>query len=216
MMAESISSERLLLQLAQHLAGEFDNRQQSLADPAWFLHLRVWNRPLPTHVFSTGCGFFIEQVNVATGNPPYRQRVLHLTHRGEQLLGQYYALKTPAALAGSATAPDRLQGLQRADLIDLPTCALEISVDPTTGQFRGRLPENTLCCITVDGQPSYISLAFDIGPAVQPSTWGGTTPAMVLTVYDRGVDAATGATTWGPRMGPFQLKKQQTYALFEP
>jgi hypothetical protein len=215
MMAESLSSERLLLQLAEYLAGEFDNRQQSLADPTWFLHLRVWNRPLPTHIFSEGYGFFIEQVNVATGNPPYRQRILHLTHRGKQLIGQYYALEAPAAFAGSAIDPDRLQGLRRTDLIDLPTCTLDISVDPTTGQFRGRLPENTLCCITVDGQPSYISLAFDISRSVQPPELGETTPSIALTVYDRGVDAATGATTWGPRMGPFQLKKQAAFPLFK-
>jgi hypothetical protein len=211
MASSSPPLDRSLLILAESLAGEFDNKSQSLADPAWFLHLRVWNRPLPSHVFTTGYGFFIEQVNVATGNPPYRQRVLHLMSKGGHLQGQYYALKNPQALAGGALAPERLQPLQRDDLIDLPTCALTITLDSVTGKYQGRLPADTLCSITIDGKTSYISLAFDIGPGYDPNS-SEVNGSVELIVYDRGVDKATGATTWGPRMGPFRLTKTQPFS----
>lgn len=196
-----------LLQLARQLAGEFDNRQQSLADPVWFLHLRVWNRPLPPHLFTDGYGLFIEQINVAAGTPPYRQRILHLKASGEQLLGQYYGLQEPLKFRGGATHPEHLQGLSAADLVPLPTCCLTITVDPAMGLFRGRLPDHTLCSFTYEGKTSSISLGFDLGP--QPTA----APQLELTVYDRGVDAATGATTWGPRMGPFRLVKHTDFAL---
>ncbi len=207
------ASKNSLLRLAQYLAGEFDNKPQSLVDPAWFLHLRVWNRPLPPGVFSEGYGFFIEQINVATGNPPYRQRILHLMTGGEQIRGRYYALNDPQAFSGSALAPERLRHLRREDLVDLPTCALDISLDPASGVFRGRLPADTLCSITIDGKASYISLAFDIGPPCS-AVKGSSIPSPIqLTVYDHGVDIATGAITWGPRMGPFQLLKTQEFAI---
>jgi hypothetical protein len=197
-----------LLQLAQSLAGVFDNQAQSLAEPIWYLHLRVWNRPLPRSIFEDGYGFFIEQVSVASGSAPYRQRILHLTNQGEGLIGQYYGLTDPVAWQGSATQPERLAALTRQDLVDLPTCGLGIDFNPTTHQYVARLPADTLCCITYQGQTSYIRLGFDLGPVDTP---GG--KALELSVRDRGIDPTTGKTTWGPIMGPFRLIKQHSYDL---
>ncbi|MDJ0689048.1 MAG: CpcT/CpeT family chromophore lyase [Xenococcaceae cyanobacterium MO_188.B32] len=36
-----------LIALGTYLAGEFDNQQQALAEPAWYVHLRLWKRPVP-------------------------------------------------------------------------------------------------------------------------------------------------------------------------
>ena len=201
------------LSLARYFSGEFDNRQQSLADPAWFLHLKVWNRPLTAQIFSTGYGFFIEQVNVAAGNPPYRQRILHLMTDGEQLKGQYYGLVDPQKFLGSSIHPERLNHLRREDLVHLPTCCLTFSMNSATRQFQGRLPENTLCSIAYEGKTSYISLGFDIGLQSPISNQIDDTQSIELVVYDRGVDAVTGATTWGPRMGPFRLRKSRDFAI---
>ncbi|MGF1566883.1 MAG: CpcT/CpeT family chromophore lyase [Nodosilinea sp.] len=204
-----------LTQLADYLAGEFDNRTQSLADPAWYLHLRVWNQPLPRNLFPSGYGFFIEQVNVAASTPPYRQRLLHLTIRDNQLWGQYYGLQDPLTWRGSATEPARLATLTAADLVDLPTCGLGITAgayeEPVGPQFVARLPAETLCSITYEGKASYISLGFDIGPATH--LVDQLDRPLELRVYDHGVDAATGAKTWGPKMGPFQLVKQRSFPL---
>ncbi|NJL48923.1 MAG: chorismate mutase [Leptolyngbyaceae cyanobacterium SM2_5_2] len=198
----------ILTRLAEYLAGEFDNKAQALAEPAWYLHLRVWNRPLPRSVFAEGYGFFIEQISVASGAAPYRQRILHLTQRDETLWGQYYGLKDPLAFQGSSTAPERLIDLTPQDLIPLPTCGLSVDFDPGTLKYSARLPAGTLCCITYQGQASYISLGFDLGPQSPTADH-----SIALSVYDRGVDPATGKTTWGPQMGPFCLLKHQTYPL---
>jgi hypothetical protein len=197
-----------LLHLATLLAGEFDNKAQSLAEPVWYLHLRVWNRPLPPGVFAEGYGFFIEQISVMSGATPYRQRILHLTQRGEAVWGQYYGLSESLAFQGSATEPERLATLTSQDLITLPTCGLSIDFEAVQHKYIARLPADTLCSITYQGQPSYISLGFDIGPqSIAPGS------PVELSVYDRGIDPDTGKTTWGPQMGPFRLIKQQTYEL---
>ena len=36
-----------LIALARYMAGEFDNREQAIADPAWYVHLHLWQRPVP-------------------------------------------------------------------------------------------------------------------------------------------------------------------------
>ncbi|WP_017297878.1 chromophore lyase CpcT/CpeT [Nodosilinea nodulosa] len=200
--------EAQLHPLAIALAGEFDNRQQSLSDPTWYLHLRLWQRPLPRHLFGEGYGFFIEQVSVASGKPPYRQRILHLTAKDNALWGQYYGLTDPSAYVGAATQPDRLTGLSRDELVSLPTCGVAIERQPDGQTYSARLPEGSLCSFTIGGATSYVRLAFDIGPESPAAS-----SAIVFQMNDRGIDAATGKATWGPMMGPFRLIKQNAFAL---
>ena len=201
-------SQALLDQLATHLAGEFDNRQQSLADPTWYLHLRLWQRPLSDQLFGEGYSFFIEQMSVVSGQPPYRQRILHLTTTADGLWGQYYALPDPADYVGSATQPHRLTTLRRESLINLPTCGVAVEYQPTSQTFSARLLGDRLCSFTANGTTTYVRLAFDIGP----ETAAADSP-VVLQMNDRGVDPETGKTTWGPMMGPFRLVKQSSFAL---
>ncbi|MEY3299676.1 MAG: hypothetical protein RLZZ597_2936 [Cyanobacteriota bacterium] len=188
--------------LAAALAGEFDNKAQSLAEPIWYLHLRVWNRHLAPDLLGEGYGFFIEQISVASGAPPYRQRILHLTQRGDGFWGQYYGLADPLAWRGCSTEPERLTHLTRANLVELPTCGLDISWDGH--QYTARMPADSLCAISYQGQTSYISLGFDLAVAGD---------VVELKVYDHGVDPSTGKTTWGPAMGPFCLQRQARYSL---
>jgi hypothetical protein len=195
-------------QIAIYLAGEFDNKPQSLADPAWFLHLRLWHRPLPRALFGDGYGFFIEQIGVASGQPPYRQRILHIVEQAEGLWGQYYALPDPVVYSGSATQPDRLASLTREALIDLPTCGVAIEYQPATQSFSARLPGDSLCSFTANGVTTYVRLKFNIGP--DPAMPGG---PVVFQMEDRGIDPDTGKATWGPQMGPFCLVKQTAFAL---
>ena len=201
-------SEASLHQLSTHMAGEFDNRQQSLADPTWYLHLRLWQRPLPRSLFDEGYSFFIEQISVASGKLPYRQRILHLTTRDGQLWGQYYALPDPIAYSGAATQPDRLTALTREDLIALPTCGVAIEYQPASQTFSARLPGDSLCSFTANGITAYVRLKFDLGPESPAAN-----SPVVLYLEDRGVDLDTDKPTWGPRMGPFPLVKQSAFAL---
>lgn len=33
--------------LADYMSGEFDNQQQAAADPAWYVHLKLWQVIVP-------------------------------------------------------------------------------------------------------------------------------------------------------------------------
>ncbi|HEY9302185.1 MAG TPA: CpcT/CpeT family chromophore lyase, partial [Phormidium sp.] len=68
-----------LIALAQYMAGEFDNREQALADPTWYVHLRLWQRPLPIPLFSEpSIALFAEQANILELDKPYRPRIVQL------------------------------------------------------------------------------------------------------------------------------------------
>ncbi|HEY9763406.1 MAG TPA: chromophore lyase CpcT/CpeT [Trichocoleus sp.] len=201
-MAKTVSPQ--LLTLAEALAGEFDNREQSLADPTWYVHLRVWHRPVALFL-EDSVTFFVEQVSVASNQPPYRQRLLRLQAQEAGLSGQYYGLKDPVKFRGGAIAPELLAVLTEADLITLPTCKLAIEVHSLPNQqyrFQAALPPGTLCSFEAEGTSRYVSLGFEIGPTSSTNN-----PALELRIHDKGVDPATGKGLWGALMGPFCLHK---------
>ncbi|MBD0334876.1 MAG: chromophore lyase CpcT/CpeT [Cyanobacteria bacterium Co-bin13] len=195
-----------LLTLGRYLAGEFENRQQSLAEPAWYVHLKVWHRPIRLF-HEDSLTFFIEQVSVASGQPPYRQRILRLYDSGSQIKGQYYGLKDAVQVRGGATAPQILDALTPEDLVQLPTCSLSIESQALPGSqysFKAELPAGTLCSFEYAGNTSYVSLGFSVGPASNAA-------GLELRVYDKGVDPDTGKGLWGALMGPFCLIKMSDF-----
>lgn len=212
-MTTPLSTE--LVTLGQYLAGEFENRAQSLAEPTWYVHLKLWHRPVPLFR-EDSLTFFVEQVSVAAQTPPYRQRILRLQQsgsqqNGSQLNGQYYGLKNPIAYRGGALDPALLAPLSPDELIDLPTCRVDITPHSFPNQryrFVARMPANTLGSFESDGTTRYVSLGFDVG-VVDPAA---STPTIEFQMFDKGIDPATGQGLWGALMGPFRLIKQVDWA----
>ncbi|NJL86579.1 MAG: chorismate mutase [Leptolyngbyaceae cyanobacterium SM1_1_3] len=198
-----------LTALAQALAGEFENRQQSLDEPVWYVYLRVWQRPVP-NLSEAWPTLFIEQVSVAANKPPYRQRVVQLSETAGAIKIQFFALKEPQQFCGAALEPERLRNLTMNDLTLLPTCQLEVKLHLSADrslEVSAQLPENTLCSFDYQGQTRYIKLGFEL----RTQQNSGTFQTQLLS-YDRGVDPVTQEILWGPRLGPFCLVKQQDYS----
>ncbi len=194
-----------LATLAHYLAGEFENQAQAAADPALYVHLRLWQRPIPALSSEQTYTLFLEQASVAAGKPPYRQRVLQLRAIAGQLRGQYFALAEPLKFRGAGRDAACLTGLSSADLVDLPNSEAEIQYQALAGseyQFQAALPEGQLCSFTYDGQRRYVYLGFDVAPEAG---------AITLRTYDKGVDPDTGRGLWGALMGPFHMIKQGTF-----
>lgn len=198
-----------LVTFASALAGAFENRQQAMAEPARFVRLRVWQRP----VFPRGFGglaaepttrlmLFVEQVNVQSGQPPYRQRVMQLT-AAPDLQVQYYALKHPADWVGASQETARLGQLSAQDLVKLPGCSLTVS-QPGPGRFCARLPPETRCGFEYQGKTRYVDLKFDL--TIQSPG------ATVLFSADTGIDPDSGKALWGALWGPFELVKDQDFS----
>ena len=190
--------------LAGYLAGEFENQAQAADDPTWYVHLRLWQRPVPNLSTVDKFTLLLEQANLATGGAPYRQRVLQLTEQSERLQGEYFALKQPLQFQGVGTNPSLLASISTADLVSLPdsVAGIEYQAVDSGYQFRGALPEGKLCSFEYGGDRKYVYLGFDI--ARQGS-------GVELKTYDKGIDPKTGKSLWGALMGPFVLYKQDDY-----
>ena len=192
--------------LATYLAGEFENKDQAAANSAWFVHLRLWQRPILKLSSSDVFTLFLEQASPISGKPPYRQRVLQLTEQSGQLQGQYFALKDPLQFRGAGTDPERLKDITQGDLISLPNSIAFIqyqSTGPADYQFQAALPAGEYCSFEYGGERKYVYLGFDVekkGSAVE------------LKTYDKGINPDTGQGLWGALMGPFILVKQDAYS----
>lgn len=188
--------------LAAYLSGEFDNRQQAIADPAWFVHLKLWQRPVPLFR-EDSVTLFAEQANVLQLEHPYRQRVLRLYQPDPSdaslLLGQYYSLKRPDRFKGAGQNPERLLTLTEAEIEQLPGCILQIS-QPQEQQFVATPPPDCRCFFSYQGEQREVRLGFVASPEEFLS-------------YDTGIDIGTGKAIWGAVMGAYRYTKRQEFSL---
>ncbi|MGD1896453.1 MAG: CpcT/CpeT family chromophore lyase [Phormidesmis sp.] len=203
-------ANRPLATLATYLAGEFENQAQAAAQPAWYVHLRLWHRPVPALSSSTVHTLLLEQANVISGQPPYRQRILQIrasreSERSQELQGQYFALKDPLKFKGAGSDPSKLSGLSKADLVTLPNSGAAIQYQQIGAgyRFQSALKDGQLCSFEYGGQQRYVYLGFDIEPNGDQ---------LLLKTYDKGIDPDTGRGLWGALMGPFHMVKQKSYA----
>lgn len=190
--------------LATYLSGEFDNRQQAIADPAWFVHLKLWQRPV--RLFDEdSVTLFAEQANVLQLEQPYRQRLLRLYQpnppdASSLLLGQYYNLKQPTRFKGAGQDPERLLTLTEAEIELLPGCILQIS-QPQEQQFVATQPADCRCFFSYQGEQRQVRLGFVASPEEFFS-------------YDTGIEIETGKAIWGAIMGAYRYTKRQEFSLY--
>lgn len=188
-----------LTALAHYLAGEFDNREQALAEPAWYVHLRLWQRPVALFK-EDSLTLFAEQANIVTLEQPYRPRLMRLQERqpDASLQVQYYMPKDPPALSGAACNPALLKTLTPDQFELLPGCLLTVSeqqLAPTLYHFSAALPPDVRCCFTYRGNTQQVSLGFEA------------TEEEFLS-YDKGIDPTTGSGKWGAILGPYRFRKR--------
>ena len=193
-----------LIRLGQYIAGEFENAEQALAQPAWYVNLRLWQRPVPLFPEDSIC-LYAEQANVLKLDRPYRPRLLRLRSQPNDSSGlqvDYYKFKDSNAIRGAGSNPDLLQQVTPNWVEFLPGCTLDIQTEPTAAMsscFRTQSDAQRPCCFTEGGQQYQVSLGF-------------AATATELLIYDRGIDPKTGKATWGALLGPFIFKKCRDFA----
>ena len=193
-----------LITLANYLAGEFDNREQAIADPAWYVHLCLWQKPVPLFT-EDSITLFAEQANVLKLDQPYRPRLMRLQERQDvnALQVQYYMPKDLAAVSGAGANPDLLKTFTSDRFELLPGCLLLVSeqqLNANSYHFAAVLPSEARCCFTYAGNTIQVALGFE---ATQEE----------FLSYDKGVDPTTGAAKWGAIVGPYRFRKRQSVAL---
>lgn len=199
-MSKSLSESlpQSLTTLASWLAGEFDNQPQALDSPVWFVHLRLWHRPLP-FLIQGHPALFAEQANVLYLDQPYRQRVVVLqpTSQPDRLQAQYFACKQPDRLRGAGANPEILNSLSLDDLELLPGCIL--TVTQQSHGFRAEPEPDARCYFQYQGQQRQVVLGFEVS-------------ADRFLSYDRGVDPETGQALWGAIMGAYEFHKRRDFS----
>lgn len=188
-----------LITLANYLAGEFDNREQAIAEPAWYVHLRLWLRPVP-HLWEDSLTLFAEQANIIKLDQPYRPRLLRLRSTPE-LQVEHYMFKDYQAFLGSGRQPQRLETLTTEQVKFLPGCTLKVQYSeilPNQYQFQAQPQPGETCCFQYQGSNFQVSLGFEVNN-------------QQLYTYDRGIDPTTGKSIWGAILGPYRFQKQQQF-----
>ncbi|MGB7275235.1 MAG: chromophore lyase CpcT/CpeT [Geitlerinemataceae cyanobacterium] len=186
--------------LAQWMAGEFSNYQQSQDEPTRFAHIRVFFRPLPWEFFS-GIGFYSEQVYDYDLWRPYRQGVHRFVDRGNDIYIENYGLSDPLWFAGAARdlsilktiTPDRLQR----------RCNCSMVFQRDGDRFIGGVEPGNNCLIPKNGRQTYLVSEVEL----TEKTWVS---------RDRGFDVSTHEYVWGSAEGPLQFEKSTCFAREVP
>jgi hypothetical protein len=189
-----------LIDLGKYLAGEFDNQQQALEHPAWFVHLRLWMRPI--NLFTEdSITFFAEQANVINLDRPYRPRIIRLRER-ENIEVEYYMFKDITEVAGAGENRDLLSTISVDRIEFLPNCTLRVKTETLTAnryRFQTTPIIDRPCSFNYQGTNFQVSLGFEVTQDT-------------LHTYDKGIDPKTGQAIWGALMGAYSFTKRQNFA----
>jgi CpeT/CpcT family (DUF1001) len=191
-----------LIKLAQYMAGQFENKLQAIADPAWYVHLHLWQRPLS--LFSeNSISFYAEQANIVKLDQPYRPRIIRLCTEGEKLQAKYYMIKNAELVRGGGNNPILLQSLTIDDVEFLPSCTLNINyepLEPNNYQFITQPATEQKCSFSYQGNSYQVELGFEANP-------------QEFKTYDKGIDPQTGKALWGALLGPYVFTKIEDFSL---
>jgi CpeT protein len=182
--------------LAQWMAGDFSNRQQSIAEPQHYAHIRIFFRPLPFEFFNA-IGFYSEQVYDYDLWSPYRQGVHRLVARGEDTYIENYSLKDAMLYAGAAREPEILQTITHDCLERRCNCSMIFHREGK--MFRGRVEPGNQCFVERNGAMTYLISDVEI----TENTWVS---------LDQGMDINTHEKIWGSAHGMLKFEKVTSFA----
>jgi hypothetical protein len=191
-----------MIHLAQQLAGCYDNSDQAMAEPIWYVSLQAWWRPMPLFQ-ADSITLFGEQANALQPDRPYRQRLMRLHAPQGKLQAQFYQFQQPELVLGAGAKASLVEAIVTAEIQPLSTCILPIQT--TTTGFSAHPQPGERCCFSFrDGQGVEKQGMVELGFEVMPEQWHS---------YDKGINPDTGQAIWGAMMGPYKFIKRQAYPL---
>jgi hypothetical protein len=188
-----------LAELGAWLSGVYDNRDQAIDSPVWYVHLRAWWRIVPMFE-SDSVVLFGEQANILQVDRPYRQRLLRLCEREGQLCGAFYSFVEPGVVLGAGDDETIAAHILSAEIVALETGVLSIqrvgdrfSLTPRAGEVcEFRFPERGV------EKVGRVELGLEVRSKGYDS-------------YDKGLSLETGQPIWGAMMGPYRFTKRDNF-----
>jgi CpeT protein len=184
-----------LITLAQWMAGDFSNGQQSIDNPQLFAHIHVFFRPLPFSFFNA-IGFYSEQVYDYDLWSPYRQGIHRVVDRGEDIYIENYGLQDSIRYAGAGRELSILNTITTDAIERRHNCSMVFKRQDDT--FYGNV-EGTECLIDRQGCSTYLVSEVEV-------------TATTFLSLDRGMDLTTHAQMWGSTNGPLKFAKIQDFS----
>ena len=188
-----------MIALATYLAGEFSNQSQATEQPAWYVNLRLWIRPVP--IFKEdSITLFAEQANILKLEQPYRPRIVRLRQR-ESIEVEFYMFKDLATGKGAGQDRNLIEQITPDKIEFLPNCTLKVATQELAGGtcFETTPVTSEPCTVNYQGTSFQVFLGFKA-------------TANELLTYDKGIDPATGKGTWGALMGAYSFTKLQDFS----
>ncbi len=189
-----------LITLANYLAGEFSNAEQAKEQPAWYVNLRLWIRPVPIFT-ADSITLFAEQANVLRLEQPYRPRILRLRQR-ETIEVEFYMFEDLSTAQGAGRNQDLIKQITPEKIKFLPNCTLKVATQEQANSkycFETTPATEEPCRVTYQGSTFQVFLGFKA-------------MADELQTYDKGIDPETGKGTWGALMGAYRFSKCQDFS----
>lgn len=123
--------------LKNRMEGNFDSKEQSEQDPAYYniaLHMKqIWE----TRKNKNGYWLYVEQALASDKNRPYRQRIYHLYKKdNETIVCLVYEMRNPLRFAGAWNDAAKMKQINRDSLVEKEGCAIFIKKDED-GNFYG-------------------------------------------------------------------------------
>lgn len=201
----SVDQERMVftpqqIALANYLAGEFSNQQQAASQPAWYVNLRLWIRPVPIFT-QDSITLFAEQANAIKLDQPYRPRILRLRQQ-ETIEVEFYMFSDIATARGAGQRKDLIKQITPEKIKFLPNCTLKVTTQQLEGEkycFETTPKTEEPCTVSYQGTTFQVFLGFKA-------------TANELLTYDKGIDPQTGQGTWGALMGAYCFSKVRDFS----
>jgi hypothetical protein len=179
------------------MAGDFSNQAQAFENPPLFAHIRVCMRPLPFELLD-GTSLFLEQAYDFMLHNPYRLRVLKFGAVDDDRIEiEHFTIDPEAEFYGAARNPEKLQKLQRKQIIKMSGCTM--IAEWTGSSFKGYVEPGKGCKVFRNGKDTYLDNEIEIAPQRFSS-------------LDRGRDLETDERIWGSIAGPFEFTQTASFA----
>ena len=182
--------------LVRLMAGDFSNQAQAFENPPLFAHIRVCMRPLPFELLD-GVALFLEQAYDFMLQNPYRLRVLKFVEVNNCIAIEHYTIEPEADFHGAARQPEKLQQLNREQIIKMSGCTM--MTEWTGTGFKGYVEPGKGCKVFRNGKDTYLDNSFEIA-------------GQKLISLDRGRDIETDEHLWGSIAGPFEFTQTVSFA----
>ena len=181
-----------LIRFAKTISGKYSNKSQSQQYPKDFAHINIYFIPMEWSILE-GPSLYSEQSYNHDPWSPYRQAVIKICIKEDNLILENYQLKNLDRIAGAGEKRELLFEIDKEKLNFRKGCSMHFK-ELKLGNYLGRIEPGKNCINEREGKISYVESEVE----VIDDKWIS---------KDEGFDINTHKKSWGSNNGPFIFEK---------